>query len=109
MESRASAVVMQDGKSTRSRQGEAALAAVTRGILERVERCGTLRVETIPAMWPMTRHLVRRMSDRLVEQGILRRLADGSVALAAVRPELVADWPERTADERAVPRRRAVG
>jgi len=54
---------------------------VTWGILDRVGRYGWLRIETIPATWPMTRHLVRRMAEQLVADGLLERLPDGAVRL----------------------------
>ena len=70
------------GYGRRSERGDAALRAVARGILERVARHGTLRPETIPATWPMTRHLVRRVADALVTAGLLERLPDGALRTA---------------------------
>ena len=77
------------GHGPRSAAGRAALAGVARGILERVGRYGTLRLENIPAMWPMTRHLVRRVADRLVASGFLQQLPDGTVRLTDAGEMLV--------------------
>lgn len=59
--------------STPSRTGMVALAAVRRGLLARAAERRRLRLETIPAMWPMTRHLVRRIGEQLVAEGLLER------------------------------------
>lgn len=80
------------GYGRRSHQGDAALRAVAHGLLERVSRYGTLRVETIPATWPMTRHLVRRVADALVRAGLLERLPDGALrAPAGTASQVAAD------------------
>jgi hypothetical protein len=86
----ASLLGMLPGSSPRSRAGEKALVAVARGILERARETPRLRVETIPALWPMTRHLVRRLTDALVERGMLDRSASGAVSITAAGSQLLA-------------------
>lgn len=78
------------GSSPRSRAGEKALVAVARGILERASETPRLRVETIPALWPMTRHLVRRLTDALVETGMLSRSPSGAVSITPAGRQLLA-------------------
>lgn len=57
--------------TSRSAVGEAARNAVRRGLLARAAERRRLRLETIPATWPMTRHLVRRVGAQLVREGLL--------------------------------------
>lgn len=56
---------------------------VVRHLLERVAVRGELRVETVPARWPLTRHRLRTLAQRLVEQGALHRVPSGAVRLTA--------------------------
>lgn len=56
---------------------------VVRHLLERVAARGELRVETVPARWPLTRYMLRNAAQRLVEQGALEQGADGAVRLTA--------------------------
>lgn len=70
-----------NGGSAPARPGATALLAVRRGLLARAAERRRLRLETIPAMWPMTRHLVRRIGEQLVSEGLLERGAHDVVRI----------------------------
>lgn len=63
--------------------GASALRAVRRGLLARAAERRFVRLETIPAMWPMTRHLVRRMGEQLVNERLLERGPNDVVRITA--------------------------
>lgn len=70
-----------DGGPIPTRPGATALRAVRRGLLARAAEHRRLRLETIPALWPMTRHLVRRIGEQLVQEGLLERGAHDVVRI----------------------------
>lgn len=63
---------------------------MVRQILERVESRGAVRVETVPARWPMTRHRVRAVAERLIAEGLLQREPGGAVRLTPAGRALLA-------------------